>query len=311
MSTSQLPFSPKILFASNDDIALEVLKTLNPYGVLTTKEHSSGRKKRINPIKEWAILNNKKLYEVEHILKEEREEIQKENFDVLISFSFSKIFGPKFLAIFPQGTFNIHPSSLPKYRGPSPLQSAIINGDKNLDVVLQTISSKMDEGDIVFSTAVKIDNDDNYKTLKDKVSNKAITLINEFKDNYPYFNYTKQSGEPSYTHLIDKNEGIIDFSNNGEILERKIRAYYIFPRMRCFFYGRILFILKAKFKSEIHNEQLGKVISFDKINGLKVAVKDGYLFIERLQLEGKKEVDSNSFVNGYKEVIGAVLEGKS
>lgn len=300
----------RILFASNDNIALETLKELNPDAVLTTVDHSSGRKRKINVIKEWGENNNKKCYEVEHIYKEEREEIKKGNFDMLISFSFSKIFGEKFLSIFPLGAFNIHPSPLPKYRGPSPIQNAILDGIKNTSVVIQTISLKMDEGDIVLKHDIEIQNDDDYTTLSEKISKASSDLIKKFTSTYPNIKYSKQEGDATYTHLISKDAGIIDFNESGEIIERKIRAYKVYPRLKCYFNDKFLFLTKATFESSKDIKESGYVIENDKKRGLKIATNGGYLYVNKLQLEGKNEVDNNAFINGYPMIIGTVLKGK-
>lgn len=301
----------KVLFASNDSIALDVIDALKPDAVLTTKSIQSGRKVKVNEIQEWAIKNGVKFYEVEHLLKAEREEIQKDGYDVLISFSFSRIFGEKFLSIFKGGAFNIHPSSLPQFRGASPIQSAILNGLEETDIVMQTISLGMDEGDIILKESVDIDFSDNYITLSDKIRRRSKNLIEKFIECYPDFEYKKQEGTPTYTSLISKDEGLIDFSENGKLIERKIRAYVVFPRMRCTFNGKVLIITEASFQdAETSSNDLGIVKEFDKKNGLKVSLKGGYLYIKRLQLQGKAETDYKAFYNGYPSIVGTKLEGK-
>lgn len=298
----------KILFASNDSIALPVAETINPFGVLTVSSHESGRKKRENPISSWAIKNDKKVYSVSHLMSEEREMIQNEGYDMLISFSFSRIFGPKFLSIFKKGCFNIHPSSLPKYRGPSPLQNALLNGDETTEVTMQTIALKMDEGDIVARKTIKIDKSDDYKSLSQKASQTAIDVVKYFFNSYPNIVYSPQIGDASYTSLIPKTEGLISFNDGGEVIERKIKAYSEYPRMRCLFDDKILILQKASFEKEGHDYPFGTVVSLNKNKGLQIAVKNGFLYVYELQKEGKGLMDALSFVNGNKNIINCTLK---
>ena len=298
----------KILFASNDSIALPVLNALNQEAVLTIRTTESGRKKRINPIALWAEQNNKKIHCIDHLMKKEREEILCSGYDMLISFSFSRIFGPKFLSIFPKGCFNIHPSLLPKYRGPSPLQAALLNGDKTTAVVMQTISLKMDEGDIVSSQNISIEPCDDYHTLFEKASRSAVSVVNGFFEIYPKIIFSPQIGEPTYTGLISKSEGKISFSEYGENIERKIKAYSEYPRMRCSFNDQILILQKARFEKAVHSYENGLVVGYKKNDALQIAVNGGFLYVTELQKQGKSLTDAQSFINGNKAIIGQLLK---
>lgn len=298
----------KILFASNDSIALPVLNAINPSAVLTVRSVQSGRKKRINPIVAWAEKNNKKIYCVDHLMKEEREVIRSGGYDMLISFSFSKIFGPKFLSVFPKGCFNIHPSLLPKYRGPSPLQAALLNGDETTAVVMQTIALGMDEGDIVSKKQITIDSFDDYKSLSEKAALTAVGVVNDFFAMYPNVVYSPQTGKATYTSLISKSEGNISFNEYGQITERKIKAYSEYPRMRCMYNDSILIFQKARFEKADHTYTPGFVVGFYRENGLKIAVNGGFLYVTELQKEGKALTEALSFINGNKGIINQTLQ---
>lgn len=297
----------KILFASNDAISLPVIKSLNPFGILTVKSKESGRKKRINPISEWARENGKVLFEVEQLKSQEREEIGAHGFDMLISFSFSKIFGPKFLSLFNKGAFNIHPSALPEFRGPSPIQASILKGLKKTRITLQTIALGMDEGDIVRSVELDIDEKDDFVSLSEKVGNKSVELIKEFYSSYPEYELQKQQGEPSYTTMIEKSEGCIDFNENIIDVERKIRAYSVFPRMHCIYNNKRLFFITATAEEANVEHEPGKVVEFDKKKGFKICFKNGYLYVTSLQMEAKAVMDARSFYNGNNGLVGTVL----
>lgn len=296
----------KILFASNDEIALPTLSFLNPSAVLTTLSKESGRRKRINPIKEWAEKNNKKCFEIEHLLKNEREIIEKYDFDMLISFSFSLIFGPKFLSIFKCGCFNIHPSPLPLLRGPSPIQNAILEGWSETEVVLQKIALRMDEGDIILRERVDIDKRDDYITLSKRVSETSKCLIEKFVElGFPN-DGDVQGRNATYTHMFTKDDGKATF-DNGEMLERKIRAFCLFPKVFAYYGDKKVIFTKATFEQSDVKEQKGMVVLFAKNKGFKIACNDGYLYISRLCLENKTECDAISFYNGHRDFVGTYL----
>lgn len=298
----------KILFASNDSISLDCLNFLHPEGVLTVKSKQSGRKKAVNPVTEWALNNNIECIEVEHLLKDEREYIQEKGYNLLISFSFSKIFGPKFLSIFTKGAFNIHPSSLPMFRGPSPIQNSILSNLKKTDITLQTISEKMDEGDIVFQKEIQIEESDDYVTLSNKIKTQSPALLQELINNYPNLSLKPQIGEATYTKLIEKSEGVVSLKNDdGFVIDRKVKAYVSFPKVRVKWQDKNIIILKTSFEKADVKQSYGSVIEYDKNKGIKVATKGGYLYISRLCLETKAESDAASFVNGHRNIIGGIL----
>lgn len=296
----------KLLFASNDEIALSVLDELKPDAVLTTLSNPTGRKKRLNPVKVWALENNKKCFEVEHLLSSEREEIATYGFDTLLSFSFSKIFGPKFLSIFKNGAYNIHPSPLPLLRGPSPIQNAILEGWSETEVVLQTLSLKMDEGDIINRISVPIDERDDYISLSKRVSECAKLLASSFSSSISEGERKKQTGEATYTRLFTKEDGRVNFEE-GELTERKIRAFSVFPKVYAFWKDKSVVFTSSTFEKAEVKEKCGKVVSFSKDKGFKIAFKDGYLYLSRLCLQAKTECDAVSFNNGYKNFVGSTL----
>lgn len=296
----------KILVASNDEIAVPFISALRPSAVLTVKGKESGRKTRINPVKAWAEENGVKCYEVEHLKTAEREEIAKGEYDRLVSFSFSRIFGPKFLALFKSGAFNIHPSALPLLRGPSPIQTAILEGRSDTEVVVQTISLKMDEGDIVMREKVHIDSKDDYFSLSKKIGTVAVSFAPLLLKDSASLTYEKQNGKATYTRLFTKEDGHVSFES-GEIAERQVRAFSLFPKAYAFWNGKMVQILKSSFEKAVVTGKNGTIEAYEKGRGFKVACSDGYLYIERLKLEGKGECDAASFYNGHKEFVNAHL----
>ncbi|MBQ7282989.1 MAG: methionyl-tRNA formyltransferase, partial [Spirochaetales bacterium] len=125
---------PRILFAGTPEISVPLLRALNEnfnvVGVLTSCDKSVGRSKALvpSPVKAAALEMNLPVLQFDSLRTEARQEVKKLGADTLISFAFGKIFGPRFLDMFPNGRFNVHPSALPVFRGPSPIQFTILNG---------------------------------------------------------------------------------------------------------------------------------------------------------------------------------------
>jgi methionyl-tRNA formyltransferase len=167
---------------------------------------------------------------------------------------------------------NIHPSSLPKYRGPSPIKTAILNGDKTMDVCLMNITSELDAGDVYMRKNIVIDENDTNETMEQKVSVAAIQILDEYMKNPDNFPPIPQSGEPTFTRKFDGNDEVIDWKNTAQQIHNQIRALGA---------GRT------------------------KINGIDVKILEtkidnGVLRIVKIQPAGKNPMDWKSFVNGLR-----------
>ena len=167
---------------------------------------------------------------------------------------------------------NIHPSSLPKYRGPSPIRTALLNGDKNMDVCLMKMNSEMDAGDIYMRKNIEIGENDNNADMERKISGAAIEMLNEYIANPEKYPAVPQSGEPTYTRKFIGDDEIIDWKNTPQQIHNQIRA------LSC---GRT------------------------KINGIDVKIletkiENNELRIIKIQPSGKNPMDWKSFVNGLR-----------
>ena len=166
----------RILYAGSPEPACETLKLLfenqNQYGfeiagVLSNPPSAKGRHKELipTPVAAFAQENNLPVFTPEHLDADAREQVSKINADLLVCFAYGHIFGPKFMALFKLGGINLHPSLLPKYRGCSPVPAAILNQDDQTAVTIQTISPKMDEGDILAQTIVDLNKTETSESL--------------------------------------------------------------------------------------------------------------------------------------------------
>ena len=319
----------KILYAGSPEPARRALEILfnnqSQYdfeivGVLSNPPSSKGRHKALTPtpVAAFAIENNIPVFTPEHLNAEAREAIEPLKVELLVCFAYGHIFGPKFLGMFPLGGINLHPSLLPKYRGCTPVNAAILNRDKETAVTIQTISQAMDEGDILSQNIIKLDFTETSESLLNNSAEIGAGLISNIlketseKNKLPIGK--KQEGEPSYTSVITKNDGKIDWNESAEVIEAKIRGYYPDPSCWCVDKDVTLRILKATFISEddekakpFINEEKGKVLSFVKSEGIYIKTSNGILVVTELQKQGKKAMNYKDFMNGARDFIGTVL----
>lgn len=190
--------------------------------------------------------------------------------DMIVVISYGVILRDNVLSAAP--CINIHPSSLPKYRGPSPIRTALLNGDKQMDVCLMNMTAEMDAGDVYMRKNIAIDENDTNESLENKVSTVAIEMLNEFLKNSEKYVAQPQRGEPSFTRKFTGADEIIDWKKTPQQIHNQIRA------LGC---GRT------------------------KINGvdvkiLETRIENNELKILKIQPSGKNPMDWKSFVNGLR-----------
>jgi len=312
----------KVLFAATAPIAVPSLIALSNVadivGVLTAPDRASGRGLTLH---ESAIKSEAKKIGITSIIQPERldtsarELVSELNADIMVVFAYGKIFGPKFLALFPMGSINLHPSSLPKYRGPSPLTTAILNGDNSFGISIQKVSLKVDEGDIVVSKDYPLDGKETSATLHDIAAKESAHLLSECWSNIEsLLESATPQGESgiSYCSMFSKDDGKIDWNSSAKIIEAKVRAYQPWPKAWTTYNGKKLFIYQAEYiESESFLGEVGSVIGVDLDRGIKVNCLEGILIIKELQIQAKKRMDWKVFYNGNKNIVNSQLGGIS
>lgn len=299
------------LIQDSDKIGIEIA------GVLTNPPSSRGRHSELVPTEVARCAENHgiQIFAFDHLKEEARDAVSPLKADLLVSFDFGRIFGPKFLALFPLGGINLHPSNLPKYRGCTPVPAAILNGDKEIGVCVQTLALKTDEGDILASTTIALDGTETTGSLMDgdgkssKITEAGTRLLEEtFKK---IIKTGKVEGVPqdknqesSYTEFIKKEDGIIDWNETAEEVGRKIRAYFPWPLCSTTSNGVKLSIIKAKISDKITSEKPGTILPYQKSAGIEIACGGGsVLCVTELQWQGKKAMDYKSFMNGARNFV--------
>ena len=307
----------RILFAATGEIAVPVLETLNKMGlvkaVLTAPDAPGKRGKELlpSPIKVAATKLGLPVSSPAHLGSVARLEVSLTGADTLVSFCYGKIFGPKFLSLF-SSTYNIHPSQLPKYRGPSPLFETIINQDRECTISIQKIALECDAGDIFTTYSFPLDGRETLSSLEERVSHEAAKLSEAFFSSPSSYKSYKQEGSPSYSHMITKEAGLLDFNKSASALHATIRATEKWPKATALYAGEPIYLTGVSgsgFEIEAVKckEAAGTVVSFDKKRGFCIATGEGYLYVNRLQLPARKEMDALSFNNGNRNFVSSVL----
>jgi methionyl-tRNA formyltransferase len=283
-------------------------------GVLTNPPSTQGRHKTLipTPVQIVAEKNAIPVFTPEHLDTACREEIAAVSPALLVCFAYGHIFGPKFLALFEYGGINLHPSLLPKYRGCTPVNAAIFNGDAETGITVQHISAGMDEGNILAQEKVPLDGTETAGSLlmysAEHGAHLICTVIAEAVQNRQLPVGKLQQGEPSYTGMLTKESGRIDWRMSAEKIDAQIRACSPDPGCWTMENNEPLKILAAHpVISGASTAVPGIVTAFDSDNGILIATGNGILAVTELQRQGKNAVTARDFMNGARDFVGMVL----
>jgi methionyl-tRNA formyltransferase len=209
------------------------------------------------------------------------------------------------------GAINVHPSLLPKYRGPSPIQWVILNGEERTGITIIKIAEKMDAGNIIYQEEASINADDNAITLSARLSERTSEILPEMIDNIKLCSLMKgieqSSEEATYTPIITKDMGKINWGKKGAQIVRQVRAFVLWPTAYTFLNDVLLKIFDAEI-GILHRDKLPGTILEKNREGILVATADGSILVKEVQLENKKKVRASDFANGYRGLLGTVLK---
>ena len=301
----------RIVFMGTPEFAVGILDTIikNNYdvvGVITAADKPAGRgqKLKYSAIKEYALANNLNLLQPTN-LKEESflAELKSLNANLQVVVAFRML--PEVVWKMPTlGTFNLHASLLPNYRGAAPINWAIINGETKTGVTTFFIDDKIDTGAMILSKETPISSTENAGELHDRlmtIGSEAVveTLALIAKGNVVTTIQT-DSSEIKTAYKLNKDNCKIDFSKSGKEIYNLIRGLSPYPSAWCFFKDGTeewnVKIYEAKLIDESHNYEVGSIITTKK--EMKIAVKDGFIELMSLQFPGKKAMKTSELLNG-------------
>jgi len=333
----------RILFAGSPAIAVPALKAVAAMaasaattggfvlaGLLTNPDNPRGRSSRPEPTEcaaiegiasKCVVLKPEKLDSAARALVAELKP------DILVSFAYGRIFGPKFLELFPLGGINIHPSLLPKYRGPTPIPAAILNQDAETGITIQRLAAEMDSGDILVQEKLLLDGRETTASLSETMAQKAAELLPAALRGIAAGNLRARAQDHSaatYCSLIKKEDGLINWNRSAREIDAGIRAFDPWP-LSWTTHGELrLFIHNAEPqpspqgegsplepqpgpKGEESGKEPGEVLGKDKDKGILIQTGEGILAVSQLQYQGKKAMEWKAFLNGARNFLNTKL----
>lgn len=305
----------KIVFMGTPDFAVAALKALIESGheitaVVTQPDKPKGRSKepQPSPVKECALAQGITVLQPRRIKTPEVvSQLRQYEADVYVVAAFGQLLSQEILDIPRFGCLNIHASLLPKYRGASPIQHAIIDGEEKSGVTIMQMDAGLDTGDMLYKKEAEITAEDTFETLHDKLmelGGKAIVEALALLEAGEIIPMKQCDGESCYASLIDKSMGQLDFGKSAISLDRLIRGMNPWPSAYTFYKGKQLKIWRAvpvKTAEQISSLETGcGVVCAVEKDYFDVAAGEGILRIFELQLEGKKRMNTHDFLLGVK-----------
>ena len=311
----------KIFYAGTPWIAVPALESLSKHftvcGVLTNPDRKSGRGRKItvSPVKGKALELGLDVYQPEIIDSSFCKNIEALEPDILVTFAYGKIFKTSFLNIFSRECINIHPSLLPKYRGPSPLSAVILAGDSETGITVQKMAPRMDTGDIIVQHRFPLDGTETLESLTGYTALKSAEIIISALiaiTNNTHVSIPQEEEKATYCGLIKKEDGLVDWNLPAALIERMYRAYYPWPGIFTYFEEKLIIItdcsvVQNKTVSGFTGYKPGAVVSADRNSGLIVKTGNGMLRINKLKMQASKEIDYKSFINSSEICKGSVF----
>lgn len=291
----------KIIFMGTPEFSVNILKELYRYHdilAVVTKPDNPFLKstKNQSPVKKFAIENGIKIFQPIK-LKEISTELMKLNCDLYLTAAYGN-FLPKII-LDHKPAINIHASLLPKYRGGSPIQYAIRNGDKTTGISIIHMIKKMDAGNVIKMEKIKVDKYDTYTSLSKKLSNLAskmiIKLFEKFGTNLPS-GVEQLKADVTYAKNLTRDDEFLSFDQKYLEFDQQLRSLLDKPGGYFDFKNQVVKIFEIKKSDIISDVRPGTIISTKK--NLTIKIKDSCIDILKIQLSGKKVMKIQDFLNG-------------
>ena len=301
-----------ILYAGTPNSSAEILKylaqndSINVKGVITQPDKAGKRGKKLNdsPVSLMANSYDLDLFKPHKLNnKDFKEKIKILEVDFLIVVAYGKIL-PKWLLELPSvSSINIHFSLLPKYRGASPIQSALLNGDKETGITFIEMSEKLDSGNIISTEKTKIFKDDNKIKLETRLTGMSIKKINNVLIESAKQNKSsikQDDSNASYCQKILKVDSITNFNDTSINIFNKFRAFIEWPGLAFYHNDTLIKIHGLEVLDQINTDKPGTIYKFDS-TGLYINTIDSVIVITHLQLPNRNIISSSDAFNSYKD----------
>lgn len=329
----------RILFLGTPDFAIPSLEALaktkhDIVGVVTQPDRVRGRNNKVtfSPVKELALKLSLKVYQYERISREGVEDIRKLEPDVMVTCAFGQILSREILSIPKYGIINVHASLLPLFRGSSPIQRAILTGERETGISIMRTEYEVDSGDILLQKRTDIYEKETAGELFERLSHLGASALIEGIDLIDRGEavYTPQdNSKASYYPMLKKEDGIIDFSTTYSELDCFVRGMTPWPSAYTYMNGESMKVFSVSKvcsidgSSEgnggmlfdgienIEKASCGQIVAADTKRGLLVRVKDAVISIDEIQLPGGKRMKATDYLRGHSVEEGETLGGEN
>ena len=305
----------KLLFMGTPEISAYVFEKMieNGYhfvGLVAQPDHPVGRKGLLEKVPTKVVAEKYHIPVFQPIkIRDDYSFIDDIKPDLVITLAYGQIVPQGFLDKIPMGCLNLHGSLLPKYRGASPVQTALINNEKVTGVTLMEMVKAMDAGRMYAKKEIKIDEDDNATSLFNKIKIAASELVLEVLPLYikgELKGEEQNENEVTFCSLIKPEQEKLNLDLSALKIIGWIKGLSDEPGAYLYLNNNKLKIYKAKLVDNSVSSEVGTIVKADK-NGLYMQAKDGVISLLEIQKEGKKRMDYRSFINGNQNLLGQKL----
>lgn len=304
-----------IIFFGSSSFSVPPLKSVSSQvsAVITKKAKPKGRGYLLedNEVKKAALELSLPLIEILSFKDEAARHLKDCSPDLFIVASFGLIIPRWVLDIPSMGAINIHPSLLPLYRGPSPIQWALLKGDEETGITLINMNEKMDAGNIIYQENVMIAEKDNFLTLSDRLFRRSAEILVDIVDAIEIEGMIEGAEQrheiATFTHIITKEMGKVDWSKSALEIVRQMKAFVLWPTAHTLLDGVFLKIFDGEIFGSGRKTLPGTILETIK-DGIVVQTGNGAIIAREVQLQNKKRMNAFEFANGYRGLIGKILK---
>lgn len=310
----------KVIFFGTPEYAVPVLDAIisshhKVVAVVTQPDKPKGRSNKpvFTPVKELAVKHNIPVFQYEKIRKDDVSELLNIDADIIVTCAYGQIIGANILFAKKFGVINLHGSLLPKYRGSSPIQWALIDNQKETGVTVLKSDVGMDDGDLLISSSIEISDDDNAITLFDKLSKLSAELAIKALDILESgdYKYSKQSDDATTCKMLSVDMAKMDFDKTADQVVGLIKGLAMWPTAHMQIDGVYFKVFNAKrICGEYEKYQNGEVVIANSKQGLVLKCSDGLIEITELTPQGSKKMSAKSYLNGKKINVGSIAHSE-
>jgi methionyl-tRNA formyltransferase len=299
----------RIVFFGSPEFAIPSLEALYEkeeiVAVITQPDKPKGRglKPSPSPVKAWALSKGLKILEPTRLKDPQFIQILKDlSPDLIVVCAYGKIIPKEILEIPKFGCWNIHASLLPKYRGASPINWAILEGEKETGITIMLMDEGLDTGPILLQKKINISEEDDANSLSQKLAQlgkEAILSAIELHKKGELKVIPQPEEGISYAPILKKEDGFFTFEEPAEKIEKKVKAFLPWPSAFTYYKKKLLKVFSAKAILLKHKEKPGTILDINK-DGILVATSKDAILLKEVQLEGKKKISAYEFACGQR-----------